>query len=57
LHYATIALLPSDEHPRIIGFGLPLAFQLAIGLIAWFLLERKIRLRTFVTRKEQKLAL
>jgi len=36
---------------------LPLVFQAAIGLLAWFLLERKIRLRAFVTRKEQKMAL
>jgi hypothetical protein len=53
---ATLALLSADELPRITVFGLPMAFQIAIGLIAWFLLERKIRLRTFVTRKDQKLA-
>jgi len=53
----TIALVRWDELPRITVFGLPLAFQIAIGLIAWFLLERKIRLRTFVTRKDQRLAL
>jgi len=40
-----------------IAFGVPLAFQAAMGLLAWVLLERKIRLRTFVTRKDQKPAL
>jgi len=53
---ATLALLSADGLPRITAFGLPMAFQTAIGLIAWILLERRIRLRTFVTRKDQKLA-
>ena len=54
---ATVELFPRGELPRFTVFGLPLAFQVAIGLLAWFLLERKIRLRTFVTRKDQRLAL
>jgi ABC-type transport system involved in multi-copper enzyme maturation permease subunit len=54
---ATVVLFPWDELPRFTVFGLPLAFQAAIALLAWFLLERKIRLRTFVTRRDQKLAL
>lgn len=37
--------------------GLALGFQVAVLFVAWLLLERKVRLRTFVTRKEQKLAL
>ena len=37
--------------------GVSLLFQSAIALITWVLLERKVRLRTFVIRKEQKLAL
>jgi len=54
---ATVVLFPSGELSRVTVFGLPLVFQAAIGLLAWFLLERKIRLRAFVTRKEQKMAL
>jgi ABC-type Na+ efflux pump permease subunit len=50
---ATIGLMPPDD----ILFGLPLIFQVVMAVVAWFLLERKIRLRTFVTRKEQKLGL
>jgi hypothetical protein len=53
----TVVLFPSNELSRLTVFGPPLAFQVAIALLAWILLERKIRLRTFVTRKEQKLAL
>jgi ABC-type transport system involved in multi-copper enzyme maturation permease subunit len=54
---STVVLFPSDKLSRLTVFGLPLGFQVAIALLAWFFLERKIRLRTFVTRKEQKLSL
>jgi ABC-type transport system involved in multi-copper enzyme maturation permease subunit len=54
---ATVVLFHSYELSRFTVFGLPMAFQIAIALLAWFLLERKIRLRTFVIHKEQKMAL
>jgi hypothetical protein len=54
---ATIALLSRADLPQAAVVGLPWVFQVAIASLALFLLERKIRLRTFVTRKEQKLGL
>jgi hypothetical protein len=54
---ATIALLRGDDLPRAAVVGLPLVFQVAMAAFALFLLERKIRLRTFVTRKDEKLGL
>jgi ABC-type transport system involved in multi-copper enzyme maturation permease subunit len=53
----TIALLSWDGLPQAAVVGLPWVFQIAIASFALFLLERKLRLRTFVTRKEQKLDL
>jgi ABC-type transport system involved in multi-copper enzyme maturation permease subunit len=52
----TVLIFRYDFRPSVV-FGASLVFQITIGLIAWVLLERKIRLRTFVTRKEQRLAL
>jgi hypothetical protein len=54
---ASIVLLAREGLPRAEVIGLPMVFQVAIGSVGLFLLDRKIRLRTFVTRKEQKLAL
>jgi ABC-type transport system involved in multi-copper enzyme maturation permease subunit len=50
-------LMSDDGLARGTAVALALGFQVAIGLFAWGLLERKVRLRTFVTRKEEKLAL
>lgn len=45
-----------DLSPRM-AVGLPLVFQVLVAAAGWLLLERKVRLRTFLTQKEQKLAL
>jgi ABC-type transport system involved in multi-copper enzyme maturation permease subunit len=54
---ATIALLSRDDLPQAAVVGLPWVFQVAMASFALILLERNIRLRKFVTRKEQKLGL
>jgi ABC-type transport system involved in multi-copper enzyme maturation permease subunit len=53
----TIALLRRGNLPQAAVVGLPLVFEIAIGSLVLFLLDRKIRLRAFVKRKEQKLGL
>jgi hypothetical protein len=53
---AITELLSRYDLPRIAVFGVPAVYQIASAWLAWFLLERIIRFRTFIAQPQQKLA-